>query len=95
MLADATPVDAIRGQVQATGNDLEALNTAATKAMTALVTGDRTKADAAREQAAQALVNAREEAQQQAAQMLRRQRAIVERLPAIDETKPSLGETDV
>jgi hypothetical protein len=73
MLADANPLDAIRGQIQATGNDPEALNTAATNAMTALVTGDESKAEAAREQAAQALANARgiplDQAQQQVAQM--------------------------
>lgn len=72
-LADANPLDAIKSQIQATGNDPEALNTAATNAMTALVTGDPAKADDARAQAAQALANARgiplEQAQQQVAQM--------------------------
>ena len=59
MLEDANPIDAIQNQIRATGNDPEALNTAAMNAMRALVTGDEAGADEARQQAAQALANAR------------------------------------
>ena len=59
MLQDANPIDAIQNQIRATGNDPEALNTAAMNAMRALVTGDEAGADQARQQAAQALANAR------------------------------------
>ena len=73
MLADANPLDAIESQIRSTGNDPEALNATAMSAMRALVTGDPAQADAAREQAAQALANARsiplDQAQQQVAQM--------------------------
>lgn len=73
MLADANPLDAIESRIRATGNDPEALNTAAMNAMTALVTGDPARADEARQQAVQALATARgipvDQAQQQVAQM--------------------------
>ena len=73
MLANANPLDAIEGQVRATGTDPDALNAAATNAVRALVTGDEAEADAAREQAAQALAAARDipldQAQQQVTQM--------------------------
>ena len=59
MLQDANPIDAIQNQIRATGNDPEALNTAAMNAMRALVTGDEAGAGQARQQAAQALANAR------------------------------------
>ena len=82
MLADANPLDAIQNQIRATGNDPEALNTTAMNAMTALVTGDPAKADDARQQAAQALANARgiplEEAQQQVTQMEEQYRQTVD-----------------
>lgn len=82
MLADANPLDAIRNQVEATGNDPEALTNAATNAVTALVTGDPAEADAAREQAAQALATARsiplDQAEQQVAQMEAQYRQSVE-----------------
>ena len=59
LLEDANPLDALEGQVLATGNDPEALNTAAVNAVRALVTGDEEGRDEARTQAAQALANAR------------------------------------
>jgi mannitol/fructose-specific phosphotransferase system IIA component (Ntr-type) len=45
--------------VRATGTDPEALNTAAVNALRQLVTGDGSNADEARQQAAQALAQAR------------------------------------
>ena len=82
MLADANPLDAIQNQIRATGNDPEALKPAAMNAMTALVTGDPAKADDARQQAAQALANARgiplEQAQQQVTQMEEQYRQTVD-----------------
>jgi len=73
MLEDANPLDALQNQIEATGNDPEALNAAAMNAMRALVTGDKAGADQARQQAAQALANARgiplDQANQQVAQM--------------------------
>ena len=82
MLPRRNPLDAIENQVRATGNDPEALNAAAMNAMRALVTGDEAGADAAREQAAQALANARgiplDQAQQQVAQMEEQYRQAVD-----------------
>jgi len=82
MLADANPLDAIQNQIRATGNDPEALNTAAVNAMRALVTADESAADDARQQAAQALANARgiplDQAEQQVAQMEQRYRQTVD-----------------
>ena len=82
MLADANPLDAIQNQIRATGNDPEALNTAAVNAMRALVTADESGADDARQQAAQALANARgiplDQAQQQVAQMEQQYRQTVD-----------------
>ncbi|MGZ8409880.1 MAG: PhnA-like protein, partial [Hyphomicrobium sp.] len=72
-IATSDPLDAIERQVRATGNDPEALNTAAVNAIRALLTGDEAKADQAREQAAQALANARniplDQARQQVTQI--------------------------
>jgi len=72
-LSEANPLDAIRNQIEATGTDPEALNATAVNAMTALVTGDPAQADAARQQAAQALADARniplDQAQQQVTEM--------------------------
>ena len=83
MLADANPLDAIENQIQATGNDPEALNAGAMSAMRALVTGDPAQAEDARAQAAQALANARgiplDAAQQQVAQMEEQYRQAVDR----------------
>jgi hypothetical protein len=83
MLQDANPIDAIQNQIRATGNDPEALNTAAMNAMRALVTGDEAGADQARQQAAQALANARgiplDQAQSQVAQMEEQYRQAVDR----------------
>jgi hypothetical protein len=69
MLENANPLDAIERQVRATGTDPEALNNAAVNAIWQLLTGDVANADQARQQAAQALAQARniplEEARQQ------------------------------
>lgn len=71
MLENANPLDAIERQVRATGTDPEALNNAAVNAIRQLLTGDAANADQARQQAAQALAQARniplEEARQQVA----------------------------
>ena len=71
VLAEANPLDAIERQVRATGTDPEALNNAAVNAIRQLLTGDASNADQARQQAAQALAQARniplEEATQQVA----------------------------
>ena len=71
VLADANPLDAIERQVRATGTDPEALNNAAVNAIRQLLTGDASNADQARQQAAQALAQARniplDEARQQVA----------------------------
>jgi hypothetical protein len=72
-IAQSNPLDAIEQKVQATGNDPEALNAAATNAIRALVTGDQAQAEDARQQAAQALANARQipldQAEQQVTQI--------------------------
>jgi hypothetical protein len=72
MLAEANPLDAIERQVRATGTDPEALNNAAVNAIRQLLTGDASNADQARQQATQALAQARniplDEAQQTVAQ---------------------------
>jgi len=82
VLAEANPLDAIQNRIRATGNDPEALNTAAVNAMKALVTGDASKVDDARQQAAQALANARgiplDQAQQQVTQMEQQYRQTVD-----------------
>jgi hypothetical protein len=71
VLAEANPLDAIERQVRATGTDPEALNNAAVNAIRQLLTGDASNADQARQQAAQALAQARniplDEARQQVA----------------------------
>ena len=71
VLTQANPLDAIERQVRATGTDPEALNNAAVNAIRQLLTGDASNADQARQQAAQALAQARniplEEASQQVA----------------------------
>jgi hypothetical protein len=59
MLENANPMDAIERQVRATGTDPEALNNAAVNAMRQLLTGDEANAEEARQQAAQALAEAR------------------------------------
>ena len=83
ILAESNPLDALESQVRATGNDPEALNAAAVNALRALVTGDEAGRDAAREQAAQALANARgvplEEAQQQVTQIEDQYHATIDR----------------
>jgi hypothetical protein len=83
MIADINPLDAIENQVRATGTDPEALQTNAINAIRALVTGDEGGADEARQQAAQALANARgipiDQAQSQVAQMEQQYRQAVDR----------------
>jgi hypothetical protein len=59
MLQSANPLDAIERQVRATGTDPEALNNAAVNAIRQLLTGDEANAEEARQQAAQALAEAR------------------------------------
>ena len=82
MLAEADPLDAMEGQIRATGNDPEALNAAAVNAMRALVTGDEAQAETARQEATQALATARgiplEQAQEQVAQMEEQYRVAVD-----------------
>ena len=86
VIAQANPLEAIQDQVRATGNDPEALNAAATNAIRALVTGDQAGADQARQQAAQALANARsiplDEAQRQVADIEQRYHAAIDRTKA-------------
>jgi hypothetical protein len=71
VLAETNPLDEIERQVRATGTDPEALNNAAVNAIRQLLTGDASNADQARQQAAQALAQARniplDEARQQVA----------------------------
>lgn len=81
-IAMSNPLDAIERQVRATGNDPEALSTAAVNAIWALVTGDEAGADQARQQAAQALATARgipvDQATQQVTQIEQQYRQTVE-----------------
>lgn len=73
IVAEANPLEAIEAQVRSTGTDPEALNNAAINAMRALITGNEADANAARQNAAQALATARgiplEQATQQVTQM--------------------------
>lgn len=69
-LENVNPLDALENQVRATGDDPEALNAAAVNAVRALVTGDEAGRDQARQQAAQALANARDVPVDQAAQQV-------------------------
>lgn len=81
-LAQSNPLDAIERQVSATGTDPEALQANAVNAIRALVTGDEGGADQARQEAAQALAQARgipvEQAQQQVQQIEQQYRETVE-----------------
>lgn len=76
MLAQTNPLEAIAAQVRATGTDPEALNNAAINAVRSLVMSDEATAPAARDQAVQALAQARgipaEQASQQIAQIEKR-----------------------
>jgi hypothetical protein len=82
LIAESNPLDAIENQVRATGTDPEALNAAATNAVRALVTGDEADAEAARDEAAQALATARniplDQAEQQVAEMEERYQQTVD-----------------
>ena len=72
-LANANPLDAIREQVRSTGTDPEALQARAVDAIRAVVTAGEDGAEQARNQAAQALAEARgipvDQARQQVTQM--------------------------
>ena len=82
MLADANPLDALQNQIRATGNDPEALNTTAMNAMRRWSPATPPRRRHARQQAAQALANARgiplDQAQQQVAQMEEQYRQAVD-----------------
>jgi hypothetical protein len=82
--AETDPMAALERQVRATGNDPEALNQAAVNAVRALVTGDEAEADAARQQAVQALAEARNipvpEAEQQVDQIVQQYQQTVDRI---------------
>jgi hypothetical protein len=82
IIAAANPLDAVEDQVRSTGTDPEALNTAAVNAIRAFLTSEESGADAARQQAAQALSTARniplEQATQQVAQIEQEYRQTVE-----------------
>ncbi|WP_432803898.1 PhnA-like protein [Aureimonas altamirensis] len=82
-LQDVNPLDAIEGQVAATGTDPEALQANAVNAMRALATSGPDGADQARQEAAEALAQARsiplDQAQQQVAQIEQRYRDTVAR----------------
>lgn len=67
-LANANPLDAIESEVRSTGTDPEALQAKAVAALRSLATGGADGADAAREQAAEALAQARGIPVEQAAQ---------------------------
>ncbi|WP_292664654.1 PhnA-like protein [Mesorhizobium sp.] len=73
IVAEANPLEAIEAKVRSTGTDPEALNNAAINAMRALIMGNEADANAARQNAAQALATARgiplEQATQQVTQM--------------------------
>ncbi len=73
IVAEANPLEAIESQVRATGTDPEALNAAAINAVRKLMTSSEAEAGSVREQAAQALAQARgipvEQANQQVAAM--------------------------
>ncbi len=79
---DGDPLDAIENQVRATGTDPEALQANAVNAIRALLTGGADGADQARQEAAEALAQARgiplPEAQQQVADIEQRYRSAVE-----------------
>lgn len=80
-LANSNPLDAIEGQVRATGTDPEALQANAVNALRALAMSDEGGAAEARTQAAQALSQARgiplDQAQTQVAQIEQRYRETV------------------
>ncbi|RFC64520.1 PhnA-like protein [Fulvimarina endophytica] len=72
-LSQSNPLEAIQEQVRSTGNDPEALQARAVDAIRSLLTGDEQGAEEARNQAAQALAEARnipvDQARQQVNQM--------------------------
>jgi basic membrane lipoprotein Med (substrate-binding protein (PBP1-ABC) superfamily) len=83
IVAEANPLEAIEGQVRSIGTDPGALNNAAINAMRALIMGNDADANAARQNAAQALATARgiplEQAKQQVTQMEQQYNQAVER----------------
>jgi len=70
IVAQANPLDAIEAQVRATGTDPEALNASAVNAVRKLMTSSEAEAGPAREQAAQALAQARKIPVDQATQQV-------------------------
>lgn len=93
-LEDVNPLEELESRVRATGNDPEALNTAAVNAVRALMTSDDAGRDQARQEAAQALANARgipvEEANQQVAQLEQQYQQTVDR---VQETATQAADT--
>ncbi|RWI11875.1 PhnA-like protein [Mesorhizobium sp.] len=83
IVAEANPLEAIEAQVRSTGTDPEALNNAAIDAIRALIMGNQADANAARQNAAQALATARgiplEQATQQVTQMEQQYHQAIER----------------
>jgi len=81
-LANSNPLDAIEGEVRATGTDPDALQANAVNALRALVVGGQSDTDEARNQAAQALAQARgipvDQAQAQVQQIEQRANAAIE-----------------
>lgn len=91
LVDDVNPLQALENQVQATGNDPEALNAAAVDAVRALVTGDEAGREEARQAAAQALATARNIPVDQATQQVQ---AIEERYQAtVAEVQQTAAET--
>jgi hypothetical protein len=82
VLARSNPLESLEAQVRATGTDPEALNNAAVNAVRALMLSDEAGAEAARQQAAQALSTARgiplDQATQQVTSMEQQYKATVE-----------------
>lgn len=94
VIANSNPLDAIEGQVRATGTDPEALNTAAVNAVRGLVMGDAEGADQARQEAAQAVATARgiplDQATQQVTQIETEYRQTIEE---VQQTATETAET--
>lgn len=82
VIANSNPLDAIENQVRASGTDPEALQANAVNAIRALVMGGEEGADQARQQAAQALAQARgipvDQANQQVTQIEQQYRQTVD-----------------
>jgi hypothetical protein len=96
-IATSDPLEAIENQVRATGNDPEALTTAAVNAVRNLLTGDPANADQARQQAADALARARgippDQAMQQVNQIEQQYRQTVDQAQQAADTAASVVST--